>query len=252
MVKALWRFLTSVKLSLYLLFLLALNLTIGAYYIKYYPDIFRPLNQMLFQEWFKIFGDEKSWWIFSLFFLLVSLGINTGACTLERLAGLWVKRRGSAFGQFFLKLSPSLMHIFFLIALSGHALSVFTGAQKVIPIKAGDTIPVALGTLEIKEVRPVFWNNPLLKNPLRQCAVVLNLKTASQTYSKEISFLHPGWFRGWSLHLDVDQKSKEQLPLRVIMKNDPGSRFILLGGALMSVLMLWYFFQLTLNNKKEE
>ncbi len=144
MVKALWRFLASVNLSIYLLFLIALNLTIGAYYIKYYPDIFRPLNQMLFQEWFKIFGDGKSWWIFSLFFLLIFLGINTGACTLERLAGLWPKRRGSAFGQFFLKLSPSLMHIFFLIALSGHALSVFTGTQKVIPIKAGDIISVAL------------------------------------------------------------------------------------------------------------
>jgi len=251
MVKALWRFLASVNLSIYLLFLIALNLTIGAYYIKFYPDIFRPLNQMLFQEWFKIFGDGKTWWIFSLFFLLIFLGINTGACTLERLTGLWPKRRGSAFGQFFLKLSPSLMHIFFLIALSGHALSVFTGSQKVIPIKAGDIIPVVFGTMGVKEVRPTFWNNPLLKNPLRQCAVALELKTASQIYSKEIRFLHPCWFQDWSLHLDVDQKSKEQLPLRIIIKKDPGSRLILLGGAFMSVLMLWYFSQLNTNNKKD-
>ncbi len=113
-----------------------------------------------------------------------------------------------------------------------------------IPIKAGDTITVELGTLEVKAVRPTFWNNPLLKNPLRQCEVALNLKTASQTYPKVISFLHPCWFQGWSLHLDVDQKSKEQLPLRIIMKKDPGTRLILLGGAFMSVLMLWYFFQL--------
>ena len=143
------------------------------------------------------------------------------------------------------------MHIFFLIALSGHALSVFTGSQKVIPIKAGDIIPVAFGTMGVKEVRPTFCNNPLLKNPLRQCAVALELKTASQIYSKEIRFLHPCWFQDWSLHLDVDQKSKEQLPLRIIMKKDPGSRLILLGGAFMSVLMLWYFSQLNTNNKKD-
>ena len=242
----------NVKLTLYLLFLVALNLTIGALYIKFYPDIFRPLNQMLFQEWLKAYPTGKAWWTFSLFFLLAFLGVNTFACTLERLTSLWDRRREYSFKRFFLIISPSLMHIFFLVALSGHALSIFVGTCNEVPIKTGFTIPLPDFTLAIKEIRPVFWEHQLLKNSLKQCIVILDLKAPTQTYAKKISFLHPFCFRGWSFNLDMSQKSKPGAPqgFRLLIKRDFGSKLILLGGILLSFLMAWYFLNIN-QNKKE-
>lgn len=252
MFKALWQFLANVKLTLYLLFLVALNLAIGALYIKFYPDTFRPLNQLLFQEWLTAYPTGKAWWTFSLFSLLALLGVNTFACTLERLTALWSRRQEYSFNRFFLIISPSLMHICFLVALSGHALSVFYGTHKEFPIKTGDIITLPAFTLEIKEVRPVFFENPLLQNPLKQCRVALDLKTPSRTLSKEISFLHPLWFRGWSFILDMNQKTKPGEPpcFRLLMKRDPGSKLILFGGIMLSFLMAWYFLHIN-QNKKE-
>jgi len=250
--KALWQFLANVKLTLYLLFLVALNLAIGALYIKFYPDTFRPLNQLLFQDWLKAYPTGKAWWIFLLISLLVLLGINTFACTLERLTALWARRREYSFKRFFLIISPSLMHIFFLVALSGHALSIFIGTHKEIPIKTGDIITLPAFTLEIKEMRPVFWEHPLLQKSLKQCLVGLNLKTSCRTYAKELSFLHPFWFQGWSFNLDVNKKSKPGEPprFRLLMKRDPGAKLILFGGVMLSLLMSWYFLHIN-QNKKE-
>lgn len=249
MFKAIWQLLLSVKLTIYLLFLVSLNLAIGAFYIKEYPTIFRPLNQMLFPDWFKEHSMGESWWILFLIFLLVLLGVNTFACTVDRLAALWSKRREYSFNVFFLKISPSLMHIFFLVALSGHALSIFTGTHKQFPLKTGEKIVISDLNLEVKEIRPMFWKNPLLQYPLRQCTVVLDLETPSGIHPKKLSFLHPFWFAGWSFHLDANPKS-EPLMFMVLMKKDPGTRLILVGGAGLSLLMLWYFLNIN-KNKKE-
>jgi len=250
--KSAWQFLANVKVTLYLLFLTALNLVIGALYIKFCPDIFRPLNQMLFQEWFNAYRTGKAWWIFFLFFLLALLGINTFVCTLERLTALWVRRREYSFKRFIIMISPSLMHIFFLVALSGHALSIFVGDHYEVPLKTGDTITLPPFTLKIKEIRPLFWEHPLLKNSLKQCIVALDLKASTQTYAKEMSFLHPFCFQGWRLNLDMSQKSKpgEASGFRLLIKRDSGAKLILLGGILLSFLMAWYF--LNLNQNKQE
>ena len=252
MFKTLWQFLGNVKVTLYLLFLVALNLVIGALYIKFYPDIFRPLNQMLFQEWLKVYPTGKDWWIFTLFSLLALLGVNTFACTLERLTALWTRRREYSFKRFFLIISPSLMHIFFLVALSGHALSIFVGDHQEFPIKTGDIITLPAFTLEIKEMRPVFWEHPLLQNPLKQCMVALDIKTPSRILSEKISFLHPLWFGGWSFNLDMNRKSNPGEPpcFRLLIKRDPGSKLILFGGVMLSLLMAWYFLHIN-QNKKE-
>jgi hypothetical protein len=248
--KTIWESLVNVKLTIYLLFLISLNLAVGALYIKYYPEIFRPLNQMLFQDWLKVYPTGMAWWIFSVISLLILFGLNTFVCTVDKLVALWPKRREYPFKRFFLSISPSLMHLFALVALIGHALIVFVGDNKEMYIKSGDTITTTEFTIEIKEIQPEYWTIPSLANQLRQCTVTLEIKTPSITEQKRLRFLRPLWIRGWSVHLDIDPKSKDKLPLKIILKNEPGSRLILLGGGLLSLLLLWYYVNIN-HNKKE-
>jgi len=244
-----WKFLASVRLTIYLLFGVALNLGVGALYLKFYPQVFRPLNKMAFGEWFSAYSSSHSWWLFTLLLLLLLLGINTGACTFERIVELWGKRKEYSRRRFFLYLTPSLVHLFFLVALAGHALSLFAVHHKEFPFRQGDKLDLPSLTIAIKKLQPEFWEHPLIVHPLRQCTVAMDIQAADSIVSKEIRFLHPFWFQGWSFHLDANPKAK---PIQYILlvKKDPGTRWILLGGVGLSLLMLWYFVEIR-KNKKE-
>ena len=249
MLGKIWKFLASVRLTIYLLFGTALNLGIAALYLKFYPQVFRPLNKMAFGEWFNAYADGRCWWLVTLLFLLLLLGINTAACTSERIVELWGKRKEYSRRRFFFYLTPSLVHLFFLAALAGHALSLFTATHKEFPFSQGDKLELPPLNIEIKEIQPEFWEHPLIVHPLRQCTVSMDIHTTNKIIPKEIRFLHPFWFQGWSFHLDANPKAK---PIQYILlvKKDPGTRWILLGGVGLSLLMLWYFMEVR-KNKKE-
>lgn len=250
--KQIWHFLTSVRVSIYLLFLVALNLAVGAYYIQWFPDIFRPLNKMSFFAWQHSFPTEHDWWLFVLLFLLVLLGMNTVACTTERLANLFGRRRDYSLHKFLVLMAPSLMHIFFLVALSGHALSLFVVTHTIVPIAKGETIVLPMATMTVKDSKDEFWDNPLLEFPLKQSTVMVDLITDKGTKSKEIRFLRPFWFNGWKFTLDANPKVQPGEPIshQLLLKKDPGTSLILTGGGLLSVVMAWYFVQVTKSRNK--
>ena len=247
MFRTIWKSLANVRLTIYLLFGVALNLGVGAWHLKFYPQVFRPLNKMAFGEWLSAYSSGHSWWLFTLLLLLLLLGINTGACTFDRIVELWGKRKEYSRRRFFLFLTPSLVHLFFLVALAGHALSLFSVNHKEFPFKPGDTINLPSLTIEIKGLQSEFWEHPLIVHPLKQCTVAMDIYPAGNIVSKEIRFLHPFQFQGWSFHLDANPKAK---PIQYILlvKKDPGTRWILFGGLGLSLLMLWYF---VCGNKKK-
>ena len=130
---------------------------------------------------------------------------------------------------------------------------VLTDGDQEFSIAPGKEIALTDFALEVKEVRAAFWDHPLLRNPLRQCTVALDIKTPSGKVEKEIKFLHPIRFGGWTFHLETNPKAPPTNPpdLSLVLKKDPGVTFVLIGGALMSLLMGWYFLELT-QAKKEK
>lgn len=252
MLRTVWKGLASVKLTIYLLFLVAANLAVGALHLRFLPDLFRPLNKMAFGEWWAAYPTGHSWWIFLLLFLLFLLGMNTVACTLDRLTELWLRRRDYRFRVFFYKLCPSLTHVFFLLALSGHALSVFWVTHQEFPIQKGSQVTLPGLALTVKDAQADYWDSPLLPNPLRQCTVTLDVTTSKGDATQEIRFLHPLHVNGWTLHLDANPKvPPNELKLILLAKKDPGHVLILLGGLLFSLVMVWYFLELTRNKMGE-
>ncbi len=96
MFRIMWRAAGSVKLTFGLLVLIAANLGTGSYYVKYCPDVFRMLSHSLVQDWYAGQGryhSGETWWLWTLLVLGFMLGINTTACTLSRVGGLWPKRK---------------------------------------------------------------------------------------------------------------------------------------------------------------
>jgi hypothetical protein len=253
MLKNIWRFCGSIRLTFWVLLLISCTLAAGSYYIKYYPKVFRPLNNLLFQDWFRIYGLEYSdsiWWLGVLFGLLTALGINTVVCTADRLYSLWSKRKQMDFKAFVFKVTPSLIHGFFFVILSGHLLSLISGMNTEISTTPGvENILPGQASVSILEQTCDFYDSPrLLKGLLKQCAVSLELHRPGETTFKKIGFLRPYFWQGFSFHLSRDKKATG-LGLQIAVKRDPGLKLILTGFTAMVLLMLWYFPKLHKDNK---
>jgi hypothetical protein len=255
MLKSIWRFCGNVRLTFWFLSLISCTLAGGSYYIKYYPQVFRPLNRVLFQEWFKIYGQEypdRIWWVWVLFGLLVALGINTVVCTTDRLYSLWSKRKQMDFKVFFLKVTPSLIHICFLIMLSGHLIGMISGFNLSMDVVPGEKTSLPIQTnIRVLDQNCDYYNSPeLLKGFVKQCSVSLELEAQGKKTFKQIRFLDPLFWQGYSFHLLIDKKTNTP-KIKLIIKNDPGRKLIMSGFVFLVLLMLWYFTQIDKGNKRE-
>jgi hypothetical protein len=253
MLKSIWRFCGSIRLTFWILLLISCTLAAGSYYIKYYPKVFRPLNNLLFQDWFRLYGQEYSnhiWWLWVLFGLLTALGINTVVCTADRLYSLWSKRKQTDFKAFIFKVSPSLIHVCFLVILSGHLLSLISGMNTEISTTPEvENILPGQASVSILGQTCDFYSSPeLLKGLLKRCSVSLELHRPGDTTFKKIGFLRPYFWQGFSFHLIRDKKAAGP-GLKIAVKRDPGFKLILIGFTALVLLMLWYFPKLHKDHK---
>lgn len=182
--------------------------------------------------------------------LLTALGINIFACTTDRIYSLYSLRKEMSFKEFFFKITPSLIHMCFLIILSGHLLSLVTGFNRDVAIttEAKNTC-LAQPNIHVINRECDFYDSPeVLKGYLKQCTVYLELQKAEEMTIKQISFLKPVLWESLSFHLTMDKKAKTPA-LKISIKRDPGLKFILSGFTILSLLMPWYFLTLHKNTK---
>lgn len=251
MLRRIWKLCGSVRVTFYLLMLVSFNLAIASFYVKSYPYIFRPLNDFLLQDWFRLYGQnnpDKIWWLWTMFGLLFALGFNTGICTLDRLRNLLAGGQNMDMRVFLLKITPSLIHICFLIMLSGHLISMISGLNKRIPVSSELETPFPIHAQIMNQHCDYFTSPELLKGHLDQCTVSLKMQIDGREEVKQLSILNPFTYQGFSFHLSMDKKSKEE-GLQIIIKRDPGLKFILSAFTILVLLMLWYFPKLQKNTK---
>jgi hypothetical protein len=255
--KRIWHLFGSVKVTFYLLLVIAFSFALGSYYVKYNPQIFKHLSNSLFQDWFSLHGQyypEKIWWLVMLLLSLFALGINICVCTLNRLMILFSNRKQMSNKIFLLKITPSLTHICFLVMLSGHLLSMISGYNAVLPVEAG--VKTSLPTqaeIDIQRQNCEYYISPeALKGSMEQCTIALELQMHGETTQKQISFLHPLYWHGYSFHVGMDKRSSKSPELTISIKRDPGARLILFGFTVLILLMLWYFPQINRGVKNSD
>jgi len=245
MIKRLWNTMASIRLTLWLLGLLTVNLFVGSIYAKVMP-VFGELNTQLFPSWLMSRADGHSWWLFTLFVLLFLLFANTLACTLERGTFLWQRRRHHRRGIFLLLLAPSIMHFCFLFIVGGHALTEFTGSKQRLHAVVGEQVTVDDRQITLLERHYDYWQAPELEGVMQQCTATLELKTGTSVEQRQIAILKPIYWQGYTLHLGMAGKPgvNKLPPLDITIKRDPGLLLILLGNTVLCLLMLWYFPQI--------
>jgi hypothetical protein len=245
MIKRLWTAMASIRLTLWVLGLLTVNLFIGSFYAKLMP-VFGKLNAQLFPSWLMNHNHAHNWWIFTLFGLLFLLAVNTAACTLERWSFLWRHRNQHRRTIFLLLLAPSLMHFCFLFIIGGHGLTEFTGSKQRLPAVVGEQINVNGLQVTLLERHYDYWQEPLLEGVMRQCTATLELNNGTSIEQRKIAILEPIFWQGYTLHLGMAGKPGADAlpPLQITVKKDPGLLPILLGNTVLCLLMLWYFPQI--------
>jgi hypothetical protein len=251
MLQRLWRFCGSVTVTFYLLIILSFNLAIASFYVKSNPQIFRPLNNLLLQDWFRLYGlnnPDKIWWLWIMFALLIALGVNTVVCTIDRMRNLLARHQNMDSRVFLLKITPSFIHICFLIMLSGHLISMISGFNKKIPLIPDLEIAFPIHAQVMHKQCNYFTAPELLKVQLDQCTVSLKLQTGGEETIKQLRILAPFTYQGYTFHLTKDKQSREE-ELQIIIKRDPGLKFILFGFTVLVLLMLWYFPKLQKHKK---
>jgi len=241
--RSLWRFFSSINLSIWLLLAISLTLLIGSVYSKLLPITFNQLDYTRFQDWHPSHGFEVSWWIWLLFLLLTLFAINTATCTAERLWELLKKRSEFPFASFTLLVSPSIMHMCFLAIIGGHAISQFSSDCRQLPARSGIETVVSSGILTVIDTRCTFRSDPGLTGMLRSCTAHLSFSSGKGTVVRGISLMEPTFVGSYSIHLIMAGKTKQGTApeLKLVIKKDPGLAVILLGNILLCILMLWYF-----------
>lgn len=251
MVKRIWDFCGDIKVNFWLIFAISLNLAVGVYFIKFNPNLFKPLNHSLVQDWFIRYGQyhiSQSWWIVLLFALAFFLGVNTFVCAVKRLAQLWPQRKQSGFRVFSVKISPSCIHLCFLAILAGHFYSLIAIYERNVPVHLNQQIVLPHGnSVEVLSQEIERYTTPAaFEGALKQCRVVLKLQSPQNTETRELRVLYPIYWQGMSIHLDVIAQKNSQngavpAELKLIIKKDPGVAVVIVCFAALCLLMFWYF-----------
>jgi len=246
MIKRVWNVMASVQTTFWLLAQATLFFVIGSVYFRFEKQFLPQLNFHLVQDWSEKIGWQHpglSWWFFLLLFLLLLLGINTVACSIDRLLRLLPLRKKMVRLEFAVTLTPTLIHLVFILVLCGHLLSSFAGSVEKVSCTPGQALELSgQRTLRVLAVRcETHTQPPSLAGKLKKMSAELHFRAPGFDGKFTTAILAPAHRAGYSFHLDSIDKYARSRELILIIRRDPGIRLIIPGLLFIITLMLWYF-----------
>lgn len=128
-----WNRLGSLRLSIWLFVLLALNLSIGYLCLDGRTVVFQPMNDVGLAQWLRTYGVNQfpvTAWFFLLLPLLLVLAVNTLICTTSKLYLLVPNLLSRSFiNTFRLTLSIHVIHLGVVVMLAGYLVSYSLGTM---------------------------------------------------------------------------------------------------------------------------
>lgn len=268
---SLWRLLSSLSLSLWLLLLSSLAMLAASLVATARPERFHELNTTPLWTWLgrEWYGDRLAFGAVALLLaLLGALAANTLACALTRLGQL-LRPAGSrrSAGQTYVLWAPTLMHVLFVTVLAGHLATFSLGRWTTHTVRQGEalTYDAARPPLEVVGASRVVRQAP---GPLRGGTVRHELEVAlggQRSVVRELAPLRlpngdwllflppqPGRRQG-RLPADapVDCSREERpagpvpfdpgQPIRLKQVSDPGVRILFAGLGLIVTLMALHY-----------
>ena len=146
-------FFLSIKTTVWTLFVLVCLFFIGSYMMPAHRETFAPMNEGILLDWtvgIAVAELWKTWWFFAALAALGLLTVNTLVCSLQAIRGKWSR------SEFFLRISPQIIHLGFLFILLAHLLSAVSGYKisGMIPEGAGarvsESTALGLDKIDVK------------------------------------------------------------------------------------------------------
>lgn len=254
---------------------------IGSIYSTLNYALINSLNGVPLISWFSEIGAENisvTWWIPVMFFIFALLGINTLACTVSRVMTLLPRRKAIGLKKFLVLISPSVIHILFILMLAGHFLSFTSVRQDKIAVTQGEKVQISGGdSIEVKSISyEYFPDSSLLRQRIKQAYVDFNTVSGGEINSYKTAFMEPVFINGNIIILDMEKKKQEQIikpdpakencnkeqkfdyaqsgsevkpQLYFLVIKDPGLFMLLPGFCIVILIMIWYFYQTGLSKK---
>ncbi len=195
--KALWLFFSSIRLTIYLVLIFVAVAFIGSFIMQGNP-FFEGMNNEILFKWLFADGIEnigKVWWLYALIILTFALAINTVICNVNRFSSL-IKYKQRLHKRRWIELSSYLMHIGFLLVLTGHLISSTTGFKtkgnvlyEAAPFKA----PNMDYYVRLNSLKADYYAGGYLKNVESNLTVIENDK---EVLNKKVEVNNPLSYKG--------------------------------------------------------
>jgi|GEM_PF-2912334 len=267
----------DLRLGTALLFIAALLCLAGGLIVDADRAFFGPLNFTRLHEWLlaqNASGILRAWWLVALFWVLALFGINTIACTTQRIISLVRQRKNSRASVSWHMFVPSIVHLLVLCVMAGHALSASLFVRVSMPLEAGSRLEFHGAHVEVLEAEQRhFPADSIFKGNLKDVSARVEVRDGGRAEIVLLSFLRPAVVRGTMYQLVMDPRALAKgmphppaaglrapernkapgcarNPLMLMAKRDPGAMLIFYSCALIIALMIWYYLELLFRRRK--
>jgi hypothetical protein len=274
----------DLRFAFWLILASAAVMWIGSIYASVHYSLINSMNGVPLIGWFMSKGMENisvTWWIPAMFFVFLLLGINTFACTLNRMTVLVPRKKILGTKRFLVLISPSVIHILFMAMLAGHFLSFTAVTQQKIPVAEGDKIFVnGVGEISVKSIKNEFFpDSSFLAQRIKQIRTEISIDADGVKKDEIVSFLEPVLINGNIIQLDIEKKKENMIvkplpkdetcnkekkfnysentaqvnpQLFLLITRDPGILILLPGFFIVILIMGWYFYQTNFSKMNKE
>ncbi|MBP7737575.1 MAG: hypothetical protein KA369_16460 [Spirochaetes bacterium] len=268
----------NIRLSFWLLMAAAALFITGMFYTSMDFAYFKTMNELRIQDWLARELSSRpavNWWLPALITVLALLGLNTVACTFNRLRELAAGSSAKDY-RFVISLLPSIVHMLFIAVMIGHAMTITMGSWTRIPLSEGAEIVInpSVPPLTVQRIADAYFpEGSRLSKRIMQTRVTL---TGGDGGDISISYLESVRYKGYRLHLDMvkqkqgkarlnqpaqivenketcnrsetfrskERKREPSQTVQLLVISDPGLPIIIAGFTLILVIMTWYFIEI--------
>lgn len=275
MMKRLFDLMADIRITFYILLAIAVIMFAGSLFSAANPAMFRGMNGQPVQDWFFKRGMwrlAQAWWVPLLYLAFGALWVNLAACSAKRISVLWPRRKIIPRKQFIVLLTPTYVHLVFLVILFAHFITFTLASQTVIPIEKGTSVKLT-GNIElrVKEIRhDLFPEESSLNGHIRGSSVIFDCNNNGVISSRTAGFIDPVYINGHWILIEMRKNGKPAAPagvtkeqggkqnqdinetglpgLNFLVVRDPGLILLVVCFIQIVIAMGWFYFQV---NKDE-
>ncbi|MDA8078952.1 MAG: hypothetical protein M0Z79_08445 [Nitrospiraceae bacterium] len=227
--KGMLSFLLSLRTSIRLMLLLLALLFYGSFIMPLNEE-FQALHTVPLFPWLAESPIAITWWLLAAIAVLSLLTANTLLCSLESL----IKKRGSR--QFFLVVSPQVIHLGFLFILLAHLFSSYDSFRGMTYVAEGTRLPLPNSTsILFERINAAISPSGYITD---WSAEITRFDELGQPAGRSvISPNNPAFFKGFGIYIKTVRPGPFTTAL-IEVGRDPGAVWALAGGILFLTGMI--------------